>query len=392
MAVVLKSILGKEERIKKATSSYIDDILVDETIVPATEVVRHLERFGLIAKPPESMVEGAALGLKLQKDRSGELVFRRGNEIPELSSSISRRELFSVCGKLIGHYLIAGWLCTACSYTKRRAEGESWSDKVGEATVAMMREILERTRAEDSVRGNWYVPKTECRTVWCDASSIVIGVVLEIEGAEVEDAAWLQKADDFNHMNVAELDAVLKEVNLALRWGLHSIEIRTDSATMVGWVGTVINSEKRVRTKGAAEMLVKRCLGVLGELIAEFGLKLNVVFVPLERNRADALTRVKRAWLEEPEEARKGIAAACRLGDSELKELHAMYHLGVDRTLYLAKMIDADVTRRNVKKVVTKCDRCQSIDPAPEHSGCDSLKQERAESCMHSQLALVTVE
>ncbi|XP_014789427.1 uncharacterized protein LOC106883070 [Octopus bimaculoides] len=240
-----------------------------------------------------------------------------------------------------------------------------------------MREILERTRAEDPVRGNWYVPKTECGTVWCDVSSIAIGVVLEIEGAEVEDAAWLRKADDFNHINVAELDTVLKGVNLALRWGLRSIEIRTDSATVVGWVGTVITREKRVRTKGAAEVLVKRRLGVLGELIAEFGLKLNVVFVPSERNRADALTRVKRAWLEEPEEARKGIAAACRLGDSELKELHAMHHLGVDRTLYLAKMIDADVTRRNVKKVVAKCDRCQSIDPAPGGHEQGNLSVER---------------
>ncbi|XP_029657149.1 uncharacterized protein LOC115231222, partial [Octopus sinensis] len=160
-------------------------------------------------------------------------------------------------------------------------------------------------------------------------------------------------------------NAVLKGVNLALKWGLRTIEIRTDTATVLGWVGSVITGERRVRTKGAAEMLVKCLLGVLGELIAEFGLKLNVVFVPSEKNRADALTRVKKAWLEEPEEARKGIAAACWLDDSELKRLHAMHHLGVDRTLYLAKEIDADVTRRSIRKVVGSCDRYQSIDPAP---------------------------
>ncbi|XP_029641347.1 uncharacterized protein LOC115216286 [Octopus sinensis] len=228
-----------------------------------------------------------------------------------------------------------------------------------------MQEILERTRAEDPVRGNWYVPKTECGTIWCDASSIAIEVVLAIEGAAVEDAAWLRKADDFNHINVTELDAVLKGVNLALKWRLRTIEIRTDSATVLGWVGSVITGERRVRTKGVTEMLVKCRLGVLGELIAEFGLKLNVVLVPSEKNRADALTRVKRAWLEEPEEARKGIAAACQLDDSELKRLHAMHHLGVDRTLYLAKKSDADVTRGSIRKVVGSCDRCQSINPAP---------------------------
>ncbi|XP_029638122.1 uncharacterized protein LOC115213326 [Octopus sinensis] len=205
----------------------------------------------------------------------------------------------------------------------------------------------------------------ECRTIWCDDSSIAIGVVLEIEGTEVEDAAWLRKADDFNHINVTELDAVLKGVNLALKWGLCSIEIKTDSVTVLGRVGSVINSERRVRTKGTMEILMKHCLGVLGELIAKFRLKLNVVFVPSERNRADAQTREKRAWLGEPEEAKKGIALACWLDDFELKRLHAMHHLGVDRTLYLMKMIDADVTRRSIRKVVGSCDRCQSIDPAP---------------------------
>ncbi|XP_029642776.1 uncharacterized protein LOC115217275 [Octopus sinensis] len=118
------------------------------------------------------------------------------------------------------------------------------------------------------------------------------------------------------------------------------------------------------------EILVKRCLGVLGELIAEFGLKLNVVSAPLERNRADALTRVKRVWLEEPEEARKGIAAACRLDDSELKRLHSMHHLGVDRTLYLSK------------KVVRSCDRCQSIDPTPCGHEQGNLLVERNWKCL----------
>lgn len=43
------------------------------------------------------------------------------------------------------------------------------------------------------------MPKSDNRTVWWDASSITIGVVLEIRGTEVEDVAWLQKADDNHH-------------------------------------------------------------------------------------------------------------------------------------------------------------------------------------------------
>ena len=44
---------------------------------------------------------------------------------------------------------------------------------------------------------------------------------------------------------------------------------------------------------------------------------------------------------------------------------HDRYHLGVDRTLYLAKLEDPTVTRTNVAKLVDKCSRCRSIDPVP---------------------------
>ena len=86
---------------------------------------------------------------------------------------------------------------------------------------------------------------------------------LEIDNVEVEDAAWLRKKDDFGHINVAELDAVLKGVNLALKWGVQEIEIRTGSATVCGWKKSIVTAEKRVRTKGASEMIVKRWLGMI---------------------------------------------------------------------------------------------------------------------------------
>ena len=50
----------------------------------------------------------------------------------------------------------------------------------------------------------------------------------------------------------------------------------------------------RIRTKGAGEMIIKRRLGILGELISEFKLQIKAVFVPSERNKADALTWIKK--------------------------------------------------------------------------------------------------
>ena len=195
--------------------------------------------------------------------------------------------------------------------------------------------------------------------VWCDASSIATGVVVEIGGLVAEDATWLRNKNDYNHINMAELNAVLKGINLAIKWELREIEIRTDSATVLSWVTSTVEESGRIRTKGAGEVIVKLRLGILGELISEFKLQIKAVFVPSERNNADALTRIKKQWLVEKEEV-----PVCCLGIGELEELHAMHHMGVERTLYLVRKVDLHIKREEVQKVVKNCVRCQSIDPA----------------------------
>ena len=213
MSVILKNVLSKNSRIKEGAWSYIDDILVDESVVSAREVVAHLQKYGLVAKEPVEMQGGAVLGLKLTKDRYGVLKFNRGNEIPNLEGNITKRELFSICGKLVGHYPIANWLRIACSYIKRCAEGSKWEDFVGNRALGMLRETLNRVESEDPVTGVWYVPRTENGVIWCDASSIATAALVEINDVVVEDAAWLRKSDDCGHINVAELDSTLKGLN-----------------------------------------------------------------------------------------------------------------------------------------------------------------------------------
>ena len=41
------------------------------------------------------------------------------------------------------------------------------------------------------------------------------GAIFLIGGVADEDASWLRKKDDFNHMNVAELEGILKGINLS---------------------------------------------------------------------------------------------------------------------------------------------------------------------------------
>lgn len=366
MAKVLKTVLGRCKKIESATKSYIDDILLDESKVTSEELISHLNDFGFVTKPPEQLDGGAALGLKLRKNDRGELQFSRGNKIPEVVPSLNRRELFSVCGKLVGHYPVAGWLRVACSYMKRAAEGTGWEDSVGDAARGKLNEVLHRVKNEDPVRGKWYVPKTTKGTVWCDASSIALGILLEIDGNIVEDAAWLRSQSDSNHINVAELEAAMKGINMAIKWGLQEVEIITDSATVNSWIATVVSEEKRVQTKGAAEMLVKRRLGILKSLIVEFNMKLTVKLVPSCRNKSDALTRVKKEWLVAKDKLEdEDMEVCCAAGCVDLRAHHNMHHMGVDRSLYLARQVAPDVSRTAVKKIVQSCEKCQSIDPAP---------------------------
>ena len=104
--------------------------------------------------------------------------------------------------------------------------------------------------------------------------------------------------------------------------------------------------------------------GDIARFLEEFDVRLCVQFVPSEKNKADALTRVKKAWLGAPEECAQ-VATVCCSADVNLKEIHSLHHMGVDRTLYLARKINPAVSREAVRRVVGSCDRCQSIDPAP---------------------------
>ena len=103
MSKILKTVLAKKDDICSATNSFIDDIMVNTSLVPASRVV-HLKENGYVAKEPEALEGGAVLGLKLRKADDGQLMFERANTIPEVSQGLTRKELFSICGKLVGHY------------------------------------------------------------------------------------------------------------------------------------------------------------------------------------------------------------------------------------------------------------------------------------------------
>ncbi|XP_076043782.1 uncharacterized protein LOC143026883 [Oratosquilla oratoria] len=232
----------------------------------------------------------------------------------------------------------------------------------------MIRDVIQQMKHDDPVRGQWSAPQQSQGLVWCDASSISTGIVLEIGGVVVEDGTWQRNKDVCHHINVSELNTAIKGVNLVLKWGLREIEIRT----VAGLMNSVLMVEKRVSTKGAAEVLVKRRLGILRELIDEFGMKIRVTEVLSGINKADALTRVKKSWLKVKEEHDEKFEV-CAAGSLCAKELHGTHHLGVDRSLFLARKVDPNISREEVRRAMRACVRCPSIDPTSKPHAAGEL-------------------
>ncbi|KAI0982387.1 hypothetical protein GJ496_006673 [Pomphorhynchus laevis] len=57
--------------------------------------------------------------------------------------------------------------------------------------------------------------------------------------------------------------SVSRGINSAIKWGLTDILIRTYSCTVAAWLDSMINRTYRVKTKSAADMLIKRRLCVI---------------------------------------------------------------------------------------------------------------------------------
>lgn len=132
----------------------------------------------------------------------------------ELKKGMTKREVFSMCGKLVGHYPMAGWLRVACSYVKRQTVGDRWGDYAGDKVCKMLNKMFEQVREEDPVKGKKKAPQKTKGVIWVGAGDLALGVLVEIEGVPVQNAAWLRKQNDYSHINDTGLEAAPKGVKI----------------------------------------------------------------------------------------------------------------------------------------------------------------------------------
>ena len=280
--------------------NYVDDLMVPKAQKEA--VVARLADFALPTKPAELLVSARVLGLQLSDDGDGVMWTRREDASVDLPDTLTKRDVFSWCGKVISHYPVASWLRPACGYLKRLAciGDTGWDSPVSDDVVSCCADVLYRLHQEDPVCGVWSVdssPKAVW-TIWCDASDIAIATVAEVSGCVVEDRSWLRSTKDKKHINVAELESLIKGIELACDWKATLVHLKTDSKTVYGWVSSVINDVQRVKVNGLYSLLVERRLSIIEDAISAAGLSVTIEWVPSAANKADQLSRVPKFFID----------------------------------------------------------------------------------------------
>ncbi len=374
MTAIVTKVLGQSELVKAGASSYIDDIFVNDNIVRSEIVVEQLRKYGLLSKEPISLgtIDGVrVLGLRVDQ----KLQWKRDSLLPRLESQcLSRRDVHRVIGEWLGHNPVSGWLRVWCAFIQRctARDNTDWNEKVSDDVMQKVRDVEKRLHESgDPAHGNWLVDPKGKVTVWTDASNLALGVALEVDGSIVEDASWLRDKQDTAHINLAELDAVLRGINLTVKWGFREFSLATDSATVYGWLRSVVDRTHNVKTNALSELLIRRRLDTLREIISQEKLKIMVKQVSTTDNLSDELTRVPKRWLLHPHSVTQKVAVVGHTSEqstpsfAKLQELHAQHHFGIDRTLELAReAFGGEISRRIIKKVVSRCDACARIDPA----------------------------
>ena len=278
--------------------NFVDDIRAPATDCPA--VAAELLSYGLPTKPAEPLPEARVLGLQLSETDNIVLWRRRDGSQLQHEEPLTRREVFKWTGRLTSHYPVCSWLRPACAWLKRHSsEDRHWDEPVTNAIQDCCHELQERVLSSDPAKGEWRVSSTNegSWTVFCDASDIATGVVLQMDSKVIEDAAWLRAPKDKKHINIAELDATIKGLTLAAEWNLKAVTVATDSKTVVGWLRQTFENASRVRVSGLHKALVLRRLHIIDDLLAVNKLTATVRWVPSDQNPADLLTRVPGKWL-----------------------------------------------------------------------------------------------
>ena len=129
---IVNTFMKQDKIVNAATSSYINDIFVIESVYSAVHVKKHLEQFGLTSKISEQLRHGThVLGLRFWEEQ-GKLWWRGGGELPMVPSVLTGRVIFSGKCSVNFPHKVCGWLHVATAFVKQRVNALTigWDDEI----------------------------------------------------------------------------------------------------------------------------------------------------------------------------------------------------------------------------------------------------------------------
>ena len=73
----------------------------------------------------------------------------------------------------------------------------------------------------------------------------------------MEDRSWLHAVSDRQHINISELDSIIKGLEMAVDWKLTKITLYTNSKTAFGWLEAFLSNKHRIRIHGMNKGLIE---------------------------------------------------------------------------------------------------------------------------------------
>lgn len=104
-----------------------------------------------------------------------------------------------------------------------------------------------------------------------------------------------------------------------------------ESATLCGWLRAVLEKTHNTKTSAMSEILIKRRLDTLREIVEQENLEIQIVLVRSSDNLADTLTRIPKSWLmgSKNDEVAVASSASQMVDLSDIKTIHERCHMGL---------------------------------------------------------------
>ena len=97
----VNKVLSIDGEVRAGTDSYIDDIVVNELVVPRSRVVELLQKYGFTSNPAEQFDGARVLGIQVTAV-GDHLRWASDNKMVMVNSVLTKTQAFSWCGQLLG--------------------------------------------------------------------------------------------------------------------------------------------------------------------------------------------------------------------------------------------------------------------------------------------------